>query len=242
MHSLEELILLLVWSSVLRKSRATGDLRRLHAHTTSSFCMLMKWDALTLMWRHPHVCLWIETPKTPVWRHPTLKRKSRQGNSPSGHWGCWIKASTSLVTTGSITLATFPFLHDDVIKWKHFPRYCPFVLGIHRSPVNSPHKGQRRGALIFSLIWASINGWVNNREAGDLRRNRPHYDVTVMCVWNALFLYRDSYSGGLGRCYHDDGGWLRHDVRHVLRVITVDTRVRAGQRILDILWWLPWTL
>ena len=33
-------------------------------------------------------------------------------------------------------------LHDDVIKWKHFPRYWPFVRGIHRSPVNSPNKGQ----------------------------------------------------------------------------------------------------
>ena len=44
--------------------------------------------------------------------------------------------------------------HDDVIKWKHFPRYWPFVRGIHRSPVNSPHKGQWRGALIFSLISA----------------------------------------------------------------------------------------
>ena len=32
--------------------------------------------------------------------------------------------------------------HDDVIKWKHFPRYWPFVRGIHPSPVNSPHKGQ----------------------------------------------------------------------------------------------------
>ena len=32
--------------------------------------------------------------------------------------------------------------HDDVIKWKHFPRYRPFVRGIHRSQVNSPHKGQ----------------------------------------------------------------------------------------------------
>ena len=32
--------------------------------------------------------------------------------------------------------------HDDVIKWKHFPRYWSFVRGIHRSPVNSPHKGQ----------------------------------------------------------------------------------------------------
>ena len=42
--------------------------------------------------------------------------------------------------------------HDDVIKWKHYPRYWPFVRGIHRSPVNSPHKGQWRGALMFSLI------------------------------------------------------------------------------------------
>ena len=44
--------------------------------------------------------------------------------------------------------------HDGVIKWKHFSRYWPFVRGIHRSPVNSPHKGQWRGVLMFSLICA----------------------------------------------------------------------------------------
>ena len=55
-----------------------------------------------------------------------------------------------------------------------------FVRGIHRSPVNSPHKGQWRGALMFPLICVWINGWVNNREAGDLRRYRAHYDVIVM--------------------------------------------------------------
>ena len=60
--------------------------------------------------------------------------------------------------------------HDDVIEWKHFPRYWPFVRGIHRSSVNSPRKGQWRGALMFSLIYAWINCWVNNREPGDLRR------------------------------------------------------------------------
>ena len=75
--------------------------------------------------------------------------------------------------------------HDDVIKWKHFPRYWPFVRGLHRSPVNSLHKGQWRGALMFSLICVSINGWVNNREAGDLRRYRAHYDVTVMHQYEA---------------------------------------------------------
>ena len=71
-------------------------------------------------------------------------------------------------------------VHEDVIKWKHLPRYCPCVWGIHRSPVNSPNKGQWRGALMLSLIWAWTNGWVNNRGAGDLRPYRPHHDVAVM--------------------------------------------------------------
>ena len=70
--------------------------------------------------------------------------------------------------------------HDDVIKWKHFLRYWPFVRGIHRSPVNSSHKGQWRGALMFSLIWACINDWVNYREAGYLRHHRAHYDIIIM--------------------------------------------------------------
>ena len=61
-----------------------------------------------------------------------------------------------------------------------FPRYWPFVREIHRWPVNSPHKGQWLGALIFSLIWALTNGWLSHRDAGDLRRHRAHYDVTVM--------------------------------------------------------------
>ena len=73
-------------------------------------------------------------------------------------------------------------MHDDVIKWKHFPRYWPFVRGIHWSPVNSPHKGQWRGAFMINLICARINGWVNNCEAGDLRRYRAHYDVIVMGI------------------------------------------------------------
>ena len=70
--------------------------------------------------------------------------------------------------------------HDDAIKWKHFPPYWPFVRGIHRWPMNSPHKGQWRGALIFSSLCARINGSENNGDAGDLRRHRTHYDVTAM--------------------------------------------------------------
>ena len=48
------------------------------------------------------------------------------------------------------------------------------------SPVKSPHTGQWCGALMFSLICAWMGGWVNNREAGDLRRHGAHYVVTVM--------------------------------------------------------------
>ena len=52
--------------------------------------------------------------------------------------------------------------NDDVIKWKLFPRYWPFLQGIHRSSVNSLHKGQWPGALMFSLIAVEARAWVNN--------------------------------------------------------------------------------
>ena len=58
-----------------------------------------------------------------------------------------------------------------------FPRYWPFMRGIHRSPVDSLHKDQWRGALMLSLICAWTNDWVNNGDTGDLRRHRAHYDV-----------------------------------------------------------------
>ena len=93
--------------------------------------------------------------------------------------------------------------HDDVVKWIHFPRYWPFVRGIHRWPVNSPHKGQWRGALMFSLISVWINDWVNNREAGDLRRHRGHYGVTVMmhtvCVCCVSFDFTHTLQGEFNR-------------------------------------------
>ena len=100
--------------------------------------------------------------------------------------------------------------HDDVIKWKHFPRYWPFVRGIHWPPVNSPQIGQWRRALMFSLICAGINGWVNNGEAGDLRRNHAHYDVNVMAVcWKSL-LRKTTVS-----------------LFHMVNIMTVDNLVKA---------------
>ena len=51
---------------------------------------------------------------------------------------------------------------------------CPLCRGIHRSPVNSLHKGPCRRALMFSLICAWIDGRENNQEAGDLRCHGVH--------------------------------------------------------------------
>ena len=57
----------------------------------------------------------------------------------------------------------------------------PATAGNHRSPVNCPHTDQWRRALMFSLMCAWTGSWVNNQDAGDLRRHRAHYDVTV--IW-----------------------------------------------------------
>ena len=64
--------------------------------------------------------------------------------------------------------------------WKHFSRYWPIVREIHRCPMDSHHKGQWRGALMFSLMCAWTNGWANNGNAGALRPHSAHYDVVVM--------------------------------------------------------------
>ena len=59
--------------------------------------------------------------------------------------------------------------------------------------MNSPHKGQWRGALMFALIRAWINDSVNNREAGDLRRYRAHYDVIVMIILSPYFSIKTDF-------------------------------------------------
>ena len=48
------------------------------------------------------------------------------------------------------------------------------------SPVPDGFPTQRPVTRSFNVFCVWINGWVNNREAGDLRRYRAHYEVTVM--------------------------------------------------------------
>ena len=80
--------------------------------------------------------------------------------------------------------------------WRHqmetFSALLAICAGNSPVPVNSPHKGQWRGTLMSSLICDRINGWGNNREAGDLRRQRAHHDVIIMGIgsYNGLGLNR----------------------------------------------------
>ena len=124
----------------------------------------------------PHGDLAAEGLDCEIYQYWLIQRKSLQLANNCLTKMQFVQRSLHTVCTAS---------HDDVIKWKHFPRYWPFVRGIHRSPVNSPQKGQCRGALMFLSSAPWINVWVNNRAAGDLRRHRTHYDVIVMlfCAW-----------------------------------------------------------
>ena len=84
---------------------------------------------------------------------------------------------------GPITSAKWKVKCYDIMmtsQMETFSALLAFLRGIHRPPVSSPHKGQWRRALLFSIICAWRNGWVNNRDAGDLRGHRAHYEVTVM--------------------------------------------------------------
>ena len=85
-----------------------------------------------------------------------------------------LDSTVAITTSPSQTLSTSEIIirlrHHLSWWWKHWARCWAFVRGIQRSPVISLHKGQWRGALMFSLICTRINGCVNNRKAGDLRR------------------------------------------------------------------------
>ena len=73
-------------------------------------------------------------------------------------------------------------------KGETFSALLALCAGNSQVSVNSAHKGQWRGTLMFSLLCVWINHWVNNHEAGDLRRHRCHYDVNVM--WNGPMTLR----------------------------------------------------
>ena len=96
-------------------------------------------------------------------------------------WPQWVKKPQQ--TLCAMLYSSLSVGIDCILWWRHqmetFSALLAICAGNSSSPVNSPHKGRWRGALMFSLICAWMNDWVSNR---DLRRHRIHYDVTVMSI------------------------------------------------------------
>ena len=80
----------------------------------------------------------------------------------------------------SVDNSPSPWWHHQIDTFSALLAICA---GNSQSLVNSLHKGQWCGALMFSLIYVWINGWVNNGEAGDLRCHRAHYSVLPKVFW-----------------------------------------------------------
>ena len=104
----------------------------------------------------------------------------------------FVIAQANVFTVGAVSgNDSYNDFNDDVIKRKHFHVTGP-LCGEFTGHRWIPLKCQWHEALMFSLICAWTNSWVHNREAGDLRHRRAHYDVTVMywqrsitCIWVA---------------------------------------------------------
>ena len=93
------------------------------------------------------------------------------------HWFLLRKFVTAAITVRAT--------HDDVIRWKHFPRHWPLCgefAGHRRIPLT-----KASDAELWCFLWSELEQTVevNNREAGDLIRHRSHYNVTVM-RWKAI--------------------------------------------------------
>ena len=87
-----------------------------------------------------------------------------------------------MVSLLRVTLTISGKLHWHIHAMNHQIETFSALLALcaGNSPVKTPHKGQWRGALMFSLICIWTSGWVNSRDAGNMRRHRADYDVTVM--------------------------------------------------------------
>ena len=138
------------------------------------------WTAVLFVWicfQYPEICnelnIWISRfiSEHPRWRHHA---------------------------NGMETLFALQTLCEDVPSG--FPSQnifrvtIPFLGRIHRSPMDSLHKGQWRRALMFPLMCAWTISWGNNRDAGDLRRHRAHFDVTIITChvhrpWDIQYLH-----------------------------------------------------
>ena len=127
----------------------------------ASLATFVSWLTSSYPWRHHHM----ETISVLL---ALCKVYPSQYICVFGIFGVWYTVSLkSCWTSNRFTIGLIWYYahqtsrqYDDLIKWKHIPRHWPFVRGIHRSPVNSPHKGQWRVHFISCLLVYYL--WYNN--------------------------------------------------------------------------------
>ena len=124
------------------------------------------------------MCLYVECIRRSRW--------FQKGRFSKSSWMClWNPQLAPKVFLDPVCSERFcaePWVKSMMTSSKHFPCYWPFVRRIHRSPMNSPHKGQWPGRsfdVFFNFICAWINGRISNRNIGDLRRHRAHYMTSL---------------------------------------------------------------
>ena len=110
-------------------------------------------------------------------------------------------------------------VHDDVIEWKHFPRYWSFVRGIHRSPVNSPAKA--RDAEMWCFLWSAPE-WRLSKQLWGWRfetPSRPLWRHSNGLLWfvegrfgvHPDFLLQTHLTGNEAIMVLPQGLWTNHD-------------------------------
>ena len=120
--------------------------------------------ALSICAKAESICAKARESGTHLWGSCNIQQYPSEYQISFAHVSSYVSSwnfAQSTVITLTCSVQNFKTIQP------HFPRYWHFERGIHRSPVNSPHKGRWRGASMFSLICAWINGWVYN---GDFRR------------------------------------------------------------------------
>ena len=101
--------------------------------------------------------------------------------------GCVWLTSLCMCISACRTILYHSFENPAIVVWAMMTssngkksRVTGPLCGKFTGPVNSPHKGQWRRALMVSLVCVWIKRWLNNRKAGDFRRHHARYEVIVI--------------------------------------------------------------
>ena len=101
-----------------------------------------------------------------------------------GNYCCLSSPSSKLNKQKWVIDSLSSHCHGDIITWKHFPHYRPFLLGINRSAADSLNKGQWCGALMSSMSRVVVSCCVIDM----VKKNQNNHEVSN---WNYISFYKE---------------------------------------------------